>query len=96
MSWERVMAIVEKKLWKEYFDRVASGKKKYELRLNDFEIAEGDTLLLREWDREARTYTGRKIEKHVTEVSRFKLEDIYAFNSKKEVDQFGVQIISIE
>ncbi len=90
------MAVVEKKLWKEYFDRVALGKKKYELRLNDFDIAEGDTLLLREWDKEAKTYTGRKLEKRVTEVSRFKLEDIYAFNSKEEVDRLGIQVISIE
>ncbi|QQR79159.1 MAG: DUF3850 domain-containing protein [Candidatus Moraniibacteriota bacterium] len=90
------MAVVEKKLNKEYFDRLASGKKKYELRLNDFEIAEGDTLRLREWDKDTKTYTGRTIEKHVTEVSRFKLEDIYASNSKEEVDRLGVQIISIE
>lgn len=90
------MARIEKKLWSEYFDRVASGKKKYELRLNDFEISEGDTLVLKEWDKNKKEYTGREIEKHVTEVSRFKLEDIYAFNSKEEVDRLGVQIISIE
>lgn len=90
------MARIEKKLWSEYYDRVASGKKKYELRLNDFEIAEGDTLVLREWDKEKKEYTGREIVKQVTEVSRFKLEDIYAFNSKEEVDRLGIQIISME
>lgn len=90
------MAVVEKKLNTEYFDQVASGKKKYELRLNDFAVAEGDTLILREWDKEAQTYTGRKVEKRVTAVNRFKLGDIYAFNSKEEVDRLGVQIISIE
>jgi ASC-1-like (ASCH) protein len=90
------MARIEKKLWSEYFDRVASGKKKYELRLNDFEINEGDVLVLREWDKTKKEYTGREIEKHVTEVSRFKLEDIYAFNTKEEVDRLGIQIISIE
>lgn len=90
------MARVEKKLWSEYFDRVASGKKKYELRLNDFDISEGDVLVLKEWDKDKKEYTGREIEKHVTEVSRFKLEDIYAFNSKEEVDRLGIQIISME
>ncbi len=90
------MARIEKKLWSEYFDQVASGKKKYELRLNDFEINEGDTLVLKEWDKNTKTYTGREIIKQVTEVSRFKLEDIYAFNSKEEVERLGVQIISIE
>lgn len=83
-------------MWSEYYDRVASGKKKYELRLNDFEIAEGDTLVLREWDKEKKEYTGREIVKQVTEVNRFKLEDIYAFNSKEEVDRLGIQIISME
>ncbi|MFZ3031982.1 MAG: DUF3850 domain-containing protein [Candidatus Moraniibacteriota bacterium] len=90
------MARVEKKLNKEYFDQVASGKKKYELRLNDFEIEEGDTFVLREWDKNQKEYTGREIEKRVTEVNRFKLEDIYAFNSKEEVDRLGIQIISME
>jgi ASC-1-like (ASCH) protein len=90
------MAVISKKLNREYFDQVVSGKKKYELRLNDFDIAEGDTLLLREWDKDAKTYTGREIAKRVTDVSRFKLEDIYALNSKEEFDRLGIQIISIE
>lgn len=90
------MAIVRKKLWKEYFDQVASGKKKYELRLNDFEIAEGDTLILEEWDKEKQEYTGRKIEKLVTRVNKFKLDDLYAFWSKEEIAEKGIQIISIE
>jgi len=39
------MATIKKKIWPEYFDAVASGKKNWELRLNDFEIHDGDTLL---------------------------------------------------
>lgn len=42
------MAIIRKKLWKEYWDLFESGKKKYDLRLNDFEINEGDTLIPQE------------------------------------------------
>jgi len=42
------MAIIRKKIYSEYFDAIVVGKKKYELRLNDFEIAEGDTLILDE------------------------------------------------
>lgn len=90
------MARIEKKIWTEYFDTVASGKKKFELRLNDFDISEGDTLVLREWDRKTRTYTGRSIEKRVTYVARLTLEDIYKFNSEKEVKEKGLQVISIE
>ncbi len=90
------MARIEKKLWSEYFDQVASGKKKYELRLNDFEVNEGDVLVLREWNKENNEYTGRTIEKLVTRVNRFKLEDLYAFWSKEEIEENGIQIISME
>ncbi|PIV38441.1 MAG: hypothetical protein COS30_02090 [Candidatus Portnoybacteria bacterium CG02_land_8_20_14_3_00_45_8] len=57
------MAIIKKKIWPEYFEAVVSGKKKYELRLNDFEINEGDTLMFEEWSPETKEYTGRKIKK---------------------------------
>ncbi len=90
------MAIVKKKLWKEYFDQVASGKKKYELRLNDFEINEDDILVLEEWDNEKQEYTGRTLEKKVTRVNKFKLEDLYAFWSEEEIKEKGIQIISME
>jgi len=49
------MATIKKKLWPQYFDAVVAGKKKYELRLNDFEINEGDTLALEEWDPKQKT-----------------------------------------
>ena len=65
---------IEKKIWPEYFDAVTSGKKKYELRLNDFEVNEGDTLLLEEWDPATKAYTGRSIEKKVTYVLKSKLD----------------------
>jgi len=42
------MSIITKKIQPQYFDAVLSGKKKYELRLNDFDINEGDTLILKE------------------------------------------------
>lgn len=43
---------IVKKCWPKYFDAIASGKKNFEYRLNDFEINEGDTLVLEEWDPE--------------------------------------------
>lgn len=39
---------VVKKVLPEYFQDILDGKKKYELRLYDFEIAVGDTLVLEE------------------------------------------------
>jgi len=38
------MAIIKKKIWPEYFELVRSGKKRFEARLADFDIKEGDTL----------------------------------------------------
>jgi ASC-1-like (ASCH) protein len=78
----------------EYFETVVSGKKKYELRLNDFEIAEGDILILEEWNAEAKAYTGRSIEKRVTYVGRFKLDEL--FWPVQEIMDKGIQIISME
>jgi len=34
------MALIKKKIWPEYFNNVFSGKKKFKLRLNDFEVVE--------------------------------------------------------
>lgn len=88
------MAMIRKKILPQYFDAVASGKKKFELRLNDFEIAEGDTLVLEEWDPEAKAYTGRSLEKTATYVARFKLDQL--FWPKEEILDKGIQIISLE
>lgn len=88
------MAIIKKKIWPEYFEAVSSGKKKFELRLNDFEVREGDILVLEEWDPKTKKYTGRKIEKKVTYVSKFKLDKL--FWSEAEVREKGIQIISLE
>jgi tRNA-binding EMAP/Myf-like protein len=52
-----------RKIYPEYFLLVSSGKKKFELRLNDFEIKEGDTIILEEWDPTTQKYTVRTIEK---------------------------------
>ena len=88
------MATIRKKIWPEYFDAIASGKKKYELRLNDFEAKEGDTLLLGEWDPNTKQYTGRKIEKKVTYVGKFKIDQL--FWPETEIREKGFQILSIE
>ena len=34
------MAIIKKRIWPEYFELVSSGKKKFELRLADFDVFE--------------------------------------------------------
>jgi len=88
------MAIINKKIHPGYFEAVASGKKKYELRLNDFEVNEGDVLILEEWDPETQAYTGRKTEKKVTYVGRFRIDEL--FWPEEQIKEKGIQIISIE
>lgn len=85
---------IEKKIWPEYFDAVVSGKKKFELRLNDFEIQEGDALFLREWDPKTKQYTGRTIEKKVTYVGKFNIDKL--FWPEEDIKQKGLQVISLE
>ncbi len=66
------MATIYKKVWCEYFEKIIFGKKKLELRLADFEINEGDTLVLEEWDKDKKEYTGRKIEVVATYILKTK------------------------
>lgn len=85
------MKTVEKKVFPEYFAAILAGKKSYELRLNDFDIAEGDTLLLKEWT--GSEYTGREIAKRVTYVGKFDINKL--FWSKEEIEKYGLQRISL-
>ncbi len=57
------------KIWSRFFDDIASGKKQYEIRVDDRGYHVGDTLLLKEFDPDKGTYSGRWIEvlvKHIT------------------------------
>jgi hypothetical protein len=46
------------KCWPEYYNRVVSGLKRFEVRKNDRGFSEGDFLVLQEWDPITRKYTG--------------------------------------
>jgi len=86
-----------KKVLPEYFQDIVDGKKRYELRLNDFDIEPGDSLILEEYtsaDPQTRQATGRKLEKSVTYVRKFKLQDLWW--NKSDIEEKGIQIISFE
>lgn len=85
--------IIKKKIWPEYFELVSLGKKKFELRLNDFDAKEGDTLILEEWNPKTKKYTGRQIEKKVSYIFKFKLDD---FGQEKEIKEKGIIILQME
>jgi ASC-1-like (ASCH) protein len=86
------MNTIEKKIWPEYFQNIKDGTKKFELRLADFPIEEGDKLVLKEWNPETKKYTGRELEKTVSYV--LKTKDV-TFWPKEEIDKYGFQIISL-
>jgi glyoxylate utilization-related uncharacterized protein len=79
---------IEKKVWIEYFQKIIEGKKNFELRLNDFEINEGDILVLKEWDPQTKDYTGRELEKEVGYVLKWKTEDLTKFWPREDIDEY--------
>lgn len=87
------MTKIHKKILPEYFEKILSGEKKLELRLADFAIDKGDTLVLEEWDNTTQTYTGRALD--VTATYILKTKDI-DFWTPEEVEQYGYQIIQFE
>lgn len=90
------MCKIEKKVWPEYFEEILRGEKTFELRLNDFEISEGDILVLKEWDPKTKDYTGRELEKKVGYVGKWKIDDLTRFWPKEEIEAKGLQIISLK
>lgn len=70
------MKTVTKKIDKEWFELVLSGKKKFERRVADFDIKEGDILRLEEWTTGSqRKFTGRFIEKTVIYIQKHNLKE---------------------
>ena len=90
------MKKIEKKIWPEYFQKVLDSKKTFELRLNDFEINEEDTLVLKEWDPNTKEYTGREVEKSVGYVGKWKIDDLTKFWPKEDIEGKGLQVISLK
>lgn len=60
----------ELKCWPEPFQAVLDGRKRHEIRQYDRSYCVGDTLLLREYDPEKKTYSGREVTAEVTYFSR--------------------------
>ncbi len=85
--------IIHKKIWPEYFEQILSGKKKFELRLADFDVHAGDILVLQEWDNNKKTYTGRTIEVIATYI--LKTNEL-PFWSSEDIAHHGFQIIQFE
>ena len=84
---------IKKKTWPKYFQEILNGKKKFEVRLADFDIKEGDILILEEYNPETKQYTGRTISKKVNFVTKFNPEQAHNI---KDIKKFGFWEIGLE
>jgi hypothetical protein len=84
---------IKKKIWPEYFEKILQEKKNTELRLADFEIKEGDILILEEYNPKTKKYTGRSIRKKVGYINKFNPTEAH---SLEEIKQFGFYLIELK
>lgn len=85
--------IIEKKTWPDLFEKVLSGEKKFDMRIADFNCQVGDTLVLKEYDPETKSYTGREIKKTIGFV--LKTKEI-PFWSQSDIDEHGFVVMSLD
>lgn len=60
----------ELKCWPEYYKLVTSGLKDFELRLDDRNFEEGDTVILKEWNPVTKQYTNHEHIRKIVYVFR--------------------------
>ena len=81
----------ELKCWPEFFAAVADGSKPFEVRFDTRDIAEGDTITLREWDPATDDYTGRSLTVVVT--YRLALAEAPGYSDGGGVDLTGEWVV---
>jgi len=89
------MATINKKCWPEFYEKFCSGERKFELRLADFELKDGDVLAMEEYDPEAKKYTGRKTSFLCKKVEH-SAKDPLQFYKVEDVRKHGFWIIELE
>lgn len=79
-------------MWPESYEKVLSGDKTYDIRLADWLIEQGDTIVFQEWDPDTKEYTGREMRKRVGYVGRTKDWEVWP---KEHIEKYGYQAISL-
>jgi len=82
-----------KKTWPDHFEDILRDRKRFDIRLADFDVREGNTIVFEEWDPEKNAYTGRTITKKISYFVKTK-ELIYW--SEEEIQRYGYQIMQLE
>lgn len=84
---------IKKKTWPELFQKVLDGKKTVDVRLADFDLNEGDVLILEEYNPKTKEHTGRTIKKKVKNLNKIKLTE---FHSVEDIEKYGHWVIELE
>lgn len=85
--------IIKKKIWPENFEKMLEGKKKFDLRLADFSLKEGDTLIFEEYNPIKKQYTGRTIKKIVKNLNIWNPTKAH---TSDEIKKYGFYEIELE
>jgi hypothetical protein len=87
------MVEIVKKINREMFDLIESGKKRFEVRIeDDCKFNEGDILVLKEHDGD-RELTGREMRKKISFILRTKDCDWWDQN---KIEEHGFTVLSLE
>jgi ASC-1-like (ASCH) protein len=83
---------IKKKTWPEFFELVRQGKKEFDLRLADFDVNPGDTLVFQEFDPETKQFTGREIRKEIKNATKIDAGKMW---SPEEMSRYGFYVIDV-
>jgi hypothetical protein len=90
------MRIIEKKVFPKYFKIIKNNKKHFELRLADFNIKEGDVIILKEWSPKTKKYTGRKLKFNTGLIFKIPPKDMKKFHSERDIKKYGFYVIELK
>lgn len=89
------MQTIHKKCWPEFFSKFCSGERTFELRLADFDLKSGDTLVFDEYDPKTKKYTGRSAS-FVCKRVEHSAQNPLQFYETEDVKKHGFWIIALE
>ncbi|MDR2770165.1 MAG: DUF3850 domain-containing protein [Rickettsiales bacterium] len=87
------MAVIRKKSYPPYFEHVRNGKKRFDVRLADFDAQPGDTIIFEEYDPHTRQPTGRTSEHKIGYVLRTKDAGYW---TRADIEKFGLMVMGLE
>jgi len=82
-----------KGIQEKYFREVFDGRKRFEVRLDDFKCKLGDILVLKEQKQGSKILTGRRIELEI--LYKLNTKHLSKYYSKKDIEKHGLLIMGI-